>query len=76
MINKNVNPPRISKWILTKLSAYENKYSIIDDFEEVGIKRIIWDGKDLYGRTVASGVYTYRLQMDNQIRSRRMIIQK
>jgi len=34
--------------------------------DELGINKIIWDGKDNFGKTVASGVYFYKLNLKNE----------
>ena len=34
---------------------------------------LIWDGRDAQGRPVAAGVYMYRLQVDDQTHTRKMV---
>ena len=38
-----------------------------------GEHRLTWDGRDAQGRPVAAGVYMYRLQVDEQTRTRKMV---
>ena len=38
-----------------------------------GEHRLTWDGRDAQGRSVAAGVYVYRLQVDGQTRTRKMV---
>ena len=38
-----------------------------------GEHRLTWDGRDAQGRPVAAGVYVYRLQVDGQTRTRKMV---
>ena len=38
-----------------------------------GEHRLTWDGRDAQGRSVAAGVYVYRLQVDEQTRTRKMV---
>ena len=38
-----------------------------------GEHELTWDGRDAQGRPVATGVYMYRLQVDEQTRTRKMI---
>ena len=38
-----------------------------------GEHRLTWDGRDAQGQPVAAGVYVYRLQVDEQTRSRKMV---
>lgn len=40
--------------------------SLANDVYEVGNHRIVWNGKDSEGRNVSSGVYFYKLEVDNQ----------
>ena len=38
-----------------------------------GEHRLTWDGRDAQGRPVAAGVYMYRVQVDEQTRTRKMV---
>ena len=38
-----------------------------------GKHELTWDGRDAQGRPVATGVYVYRLQVDDQTRTRKMV---
>ena len=38
-----------------------------------GEHELTWDGRDAQGRSVAAGVYVYRLQVDEQTRTRKMV---
>ena len=38
-----------------------------------GEHRLAWDGRDAQGQPVAAGVYWYRLQVDDQTRTRKMV---
>ena len=38
-----------------------------------GEHQLSWDGRDAQGRPVATGVYVYRLQVDEQTRTRKMV---
>ena len=38
-----------------------------------GEHELTWDGRDAQGRPVAAGVYVYRLQVDEQTRTRKMV---
>ena len=38
-----------------------------------GEHRLTWDGRDAQGQPVAAGVYVYRLQVDEQTRTRKMV---
>jgi hypothetical protein len=43
---------------------------------EAGTNSFVWDGTDLSGRTVASGIYLYRLDLGAQSYSRKMLLMK
>ena len=38
-----------------------------------GEHQLTWDGRDAQGQSVAAGVYLYRLQVDDQMRTRKMV---
>ena len=38
-----------------------------------GEHKLTWDGRDAQGRPVAAGVYVYRVQVDEQTRTRKMV---
>jgi len=40
--------------------------SIVDEVQEAGYKSVEWNSDDLSGRSVASGVYVYRLEASSQ----------
>jgi flagellar hook assembly protein FlgD len=39
-----------------------------------GARSVFWDGRDDAGRIVASGVYLYRLEMNGQLLSKRLVM--
>lgn len=41
-----------------------------------GFYKTVWDGKDDSGRAVTSGIYLYRMQAENYISTRRMMLMK
>ena len=45
-------------------------------FAAKGDHRLVWDGQDANGKTVASGVYLYRLQTRDAVLTRRMLLVK
>jgi predicted glutamine amidotransferase len=49
---------------------------LIDGILSPGLHSIIWDGYDLSGKPVASGIYIYRLRLDNSVLTRRMLLLK
>lgn len=46
------------------------------DFVPAGRYTIIWDGRDEWGETVASGVYFYRLQVGESTETKKMVLLK
>ena len=50
--------------------------TLIDERQEAGNKMILWDGKYHSGRSVASGVYLYRLQAGDFVKTHKMILIK
>ena len=44
--------------------------------DKFGINKIIWDGKDEFGKSVDSGIYFYKLETDNFSRTKKMIMIK
>ena len=49
---------------------------LVDSHQEVGIKRVTWDGKDSNGHDVSSGLYIYKLQTEKYGEMLKMILQK
>jgi hypothetical protein len=47
---------------------------LIDRPMQAGHYGIEWNGKDAHGRTVASGVYFYRLTVGKQTSTKKMIL--
>ena len=49
---------------------------LVDEHQDQGMKDITWDGRDLRGNPVASGIYIYRLEAGHFVQSRKMILLK
>ena len=49
---------------------------LANEFQEAGAKAIQWDGKNTFGREVASGIYFVRLSARNHSFSRKILLQK
>jgi hypothetical protein len=49
---------------------------LVDENQNQGMQQISWNGKDLRGKTVASGIYIYRLEAGDFVQSRKMILMK
>ncbi len=50
--------------------------SLVDEEENPGIRRIIWNGEDAGGQKVASGVYFFRLQAGPNAEVKKMLLVK
>lgn len=49
---------------------------LVDDIQEAGVHTAVWDGRDAAGRTMAAGVYLYRLEVGQQVVVRKMTFAK
>ena len=49
---------------------------LVDEDQTAGHKLVRWDGKDDKGQDVASGVYFYRLQAENFMQIKKMLLLK
>jgi hypothetical protein len=50
--------------------------TLADGIQSPGEKMVVWDGKNENSRLVASGVYFYRLQVDNLVRTNKLLYVK
>ncbi len=46
---------------------------LVNEYQEIGAKQVLWNGKDENGREAASGVYVYKLQIGQQTAVRKMM---
>ncbi|MBI2951416.1 T9SS type A sorting domain-containing protein, partial [bacterium] len=49
---------------------------LVDEYRTAGSHTVTWDGKDAAGRTVASGIYLYRIEASRFSAVRRMVLMK
>ena len=49
-------------------------HMLVDDVMDAGPHEVTWDGRDRVGRTVASGVYFYRLSAGEFIETKKMVL--
>jgi hypothetical protein len=52
----------------------QNVADLVNEHQPAGTYNIEWDGKDRYGKEVASGVYMYRLIAGNLAGSKKMML--
>ena len=50
--------------------------TLVDEEQEAGLRSVTWDGTDESGRSVASGVYLYRVDAGERSAKRRMVLLK
>jgi flagellar hook assembly protein FlgD len=64
----------------TSIKVYNLKGQLVnvllDTYLEAGEMNLIWDGTDLKGNSVTSGLYFYTLENDNKKISKKMILLK
>ncbi|NIR64214.1 MAG: T9SS type A sorting domain-containing protein [candidate division Zixibacteria bacterium] len=67
--------PTNSKVQLTIYNLLGQKVrTLVNDKQQNGIYEVIWDGRNEFGQEVSSGIYIYRLKIDNQVASRKMVL--
>ena len=50
--------------------------TLINEEQTAGVRRAIWDGRNNSGSQVSSGIYFYRIQAGNFVKSMKMILMK
>ncbi|MCH7613281.1 MAG: T9SS type A sorting domain-containing protein, partial [Candidatus Marinimicrobia bacterium] len=50
--------------------------SLVNEFTSAGTQSVVWDAKDNHGNSVSSGVYIYRLEVQGQMHSKKLILLK
>jgi len=48
--------------------------TLVNEWKSAGSFQVVWDGVNSFGRKVSSGVYHYRLQLNQQIKTGQMIL--
>lgn len=54
----------------------EEVATLVDEFEQAGHKTAVWNGRNNRGGQVSSGMYFYKLQSGNEIKTRKMLLLK
>ncbi|MEK7249400.1 MAG: T9SS type A sorting domain-containing protein, partial [Bacteroidota bacterium] len=79
------NPSTTINYDLTKSSAVrldiyniigQKVRTLINDVQSAGSWKVVWNGNDDFGVSVASGVYFYRLATPNVVLTRKMVLMK
>jgi hypothetical protein len=47
-----------------------------DEWEPAGYRRVTWDGKDQKGEEVGTGIYFYKIQADDFVKTKKMVLLK
>ncbi len=55
-------------------SAGQLVKTLVNGMQEPGVRTVVWNGQDKNNRTVAQGVYFYRLTADNYTATRKLLI--
>ncbi|MEJ2048991.1 MAG: FlgD immunoglobulin-like domain containing protein [Calditrichota bacterium] len=50
--------------------------TLVNGNQEVGYKKVAWDGMNDKGTRVASGIYIYRIKAGDFVKARKMILMK
>ncbi|OVE79391.1 hypothetical protein BVY01_02510 [bacterium I07] len=50
--------------------------TLLNENKSAGQYEVQWDGRDDLGRDVASGVYVYRIQAEDFVQSRKMLLMR
>jgi photosystem II stability/assembly factor-like uncharacterized protein len=67
--------PQSSKVLLKIFNIYGREVrTLIDEQQMAGVKKVVWDGRDTFGKNVSSGLYIYRIEARNCVKSRKMIL--
>jgi hypothetical protein len=69
-----------SKFHLVRLIIFDVRGRVVRDLLDRGVPagrhRVVWNGKNDSGRSVSSGIYMYRLTVDDQSFTRKMLLLK
>ena len=49
---------------------------LVDEQKQKGDYTVIWNGTDMQNKQVSSGAYYYRLQVDNRVKTKSLILLK
>jgi Ca-activated chloride channel family protein len=49
---------------------------LVEGYQATGTFQAIWDGTDMYGKTVASGIYYYTIQADDFRQTKKMVLMR
>jgi flagellar hook assembly protein FlgD len=71
----NYNLPKISNAVLKIFNTLGQEVAtLVNEQQAPGEKSVVWDGRDSFGNQVSSGVYIYRMEAGNYVKSRKMVL--
>ena len=50
--------------------------TLVDQAQEVGYRKVVWDATNDYGKPVSAGIYLYRIQVGEYISTKKMVLLK
>lgn len=68
------NPGHVKMRVYNVLGQYVT--TLVDEYKQTGLHRTMWDGKDSYGNTCASGIYFYKLETGDYVKTKKMMLVK
>jgi flagellar hook assembly protein FlgD len=65
--------PKTTQVVLKIYNIFgEEVRTLINTRQPAGLKSVMWDGRDEFGKEVSSGIYIYRLQAGESAQSRKL----
>lgn len=66
------------KAVTTSLKIYDllgrEVRTLVDEKQSPGFYKVLWDGRDTFGRKVSSGIYLYQLKSGNSLLTKKMLL--
>jgi flagellar hook assembly protein FlgD len=50
--------------------------TLVNGYQNAGLKSVQWDGRDNSGKPAGSGVYIYQVEAGNFVQSKKMVLLK